>query len=161
MTKLPNPIIFSNQMCKIKKHIKFLSPLFLKPIKSYVQALFKENCQFWRQIEKSNTFQESIQIQALFRDCGNDAYGLTRLQWVNKDMTSLIASFFFHLMIAMKLNQIITSVINFLYKIQLNCWHHIPLYWYSLESLQIASKNIIELNFHLWTYCCRKTKLNR
>ena len=38
---------------------------------SNFQALFKENYHFSRQIEKSSTFQDRIQIQALFKVCGN------------------------------------------------------------------------------------------
>ena len=53
------------------KQIKFLEPLFFKVIKSNFQALFKENWQFSRQLEKSSTFQISIQIQALFKVSGN------------------------------------------------------------------------------------------
>ena len=47
--------------------IKFLVPLFFKLIDSNFQALFKENCQFSRQIENSSTFQDRSQTQALFK----------------------------------------------------------------------------------------------
>ena len=63
------------------KQIKFVGPLFFKPIKSNFQALFEENCQFSRQIEKSNTFQDISQIQALFKVCGN------HMQWSNFGQT--------------------------------------------------------------------------
>ena len=41
--------------------------IFQKPCSS----IFKENCQFSRQIEKSSTFQDNSQIQALVKVCGN------------------------------------------------------------------------------------------
>ena len=75
MTKLPNPLnlLKSNiqHAQNTHKQIMFVGPLFSKPIKSDFQALFKENYQFLRQIEKSSTFQDSSQIQALFKVCGN------------------------------------------------------------------------------------------
>ena len=49
-------------------------PLIFQDYKSHFQALFKENFPFSRQIEKSSTFQDSIQIQALFKVCGNHVY---------------------------------------------------------------------------------------
>ena len=52
--------------------MKFLGPLFFKPLNSNFQALFKENWEFSRQIEKSNNFQVS-QIQALSKVCGTHA----------------------------------------------------------------------------------------
>ena len=64
-------LLFSNQMCKIThSQIRFLVPLFFKTINDF-QALFKENFPFSRHIEKSSTFQDRIQIQALFKVCGN------------------------------------------------------------------------------------------
>ena len=54
-----------------KRQINFLGPLIFKPIKSHFQALFKENYKFSRQVEKSSTFQDNHQIQALFKVCGN------------------------------------------------------------------------------------------
>ena len=75
MTNLQSPKIFfkSNvpHAFKLHKQTTFLEPIFFKAITSNFQALFKENWQFSRQIEKSSTFQDSIQIQALFKVCGN------------------------------------------------------------------------------------------
>ena len=62
---------FMTKLQKTHKQIRFLEPLFLKSIKSYFQALFKENWQFSKQIDKSSTFQDSIQFQALFKVSGN------------------------------------------------------------------------------------------
>ena len=84
MTDVKIKLWNQNHMCKmgrwVKAHkkIEFLGPLFIKPINSNFQALFKDNCQFSRQIEKSSTFQDRSQIQALFKVCGNhggDSHG--------------------------------------------------------------------------------------
>ena len=75
MTKLPNPLNLLKSNIQHAKHthkqVRFVGPLFFKPIKSNFQALFKKNCQFSRQIEKSSSFQDCSQIQALFKVCGN------------------------------------------------------------------------------------------
>ena len=75
IAKLPNSLnlLQSNvqNAYNIHKPIKFLGPLFLKSVKIHFQALFNENCQFSRQIEKSSTFPDSSQIQAYFKVCGN------------------------------------------------------------------------------------------
>ena len=47
---------------------------------SNFQALFKGNCQFSRQIEKSSTFQDRSQIQALFKVCGNHVNASSGMQ---------------------------------------------------------------------------------
>ena len=47
-----------------------------KALKSHFEALFKEKLSFSRQIEKSSTFRDSIQIQALFKACGNHVNAL-------------------------------------------------------------------------------------
>ena len=64
----------------------FVGPLFFKPIKSNFQALFKENCQISRQIEKSSTFQDSSQIQALFNVCGKHAPSIYSLMCQNRSL---------------------------------------------------------------------------
>ena len=64
MTKLANTVICLKLNAQ-KNQIGFLEPLLFKPVKIHFQALFKENWQFSRQIKKSSTFQDSIQIQAL------------------------------------------------------------------------------------------------
>ena len=53
------------------KTLKFLGVIIFQAHNSNFQALFKGNCQFSRQIEKSSTFQDRSQIQALFKVCGN------------------------------------------------------------------------------------------
>ena len=59
--------------------------LFFKPKKGNFQALLKENCQFARQIEKSSTFQDSSQIQALFKVCGNHVEYKDVEEYLSKD----------------------------------------------------------------------------
>ena len=54
------------------------------------QALFKENFPFSRQVEKSSTFQDNIQIQALFKVCGNHAN--TSTSYVSARPQSVIIS---------------------------------------------------------------------
>ena len=58
-------------MCKTHKEIKFLGVIIFQAQNISFQALFKGNYQFSRQIEKSSTFQDRSQIQALFKVCGN------------------------------------------------------------------------------------------
>ena len=79
-------------MHKKHKQIKFLESLIFNPINSNFQALFKENCQFSRWVEKSSTFQDSSQIQALFNVCGNHAVITSTKKLCLKLMVSQLSS---------------------------------------------------------------------
>ena len=63
-------LLFSIQMCKITH--EQIRPSGAKIFQDH-KVIFKENFQFSRQIEKSSTFQDNIQFQALFKVCGNHA----------------------------------------------------------------------------------------
>ena len=56
------PLFFSNQMCKMHNNtqIRFVEPLFFKPIKVIFKHFSREIDNFLRQIEKSNTFEDII-----------------------------------------------------------------------------------------------------
>ena len=54
-----------------KTHRLIFRAINFQAHKSHFQALFKENYKFSRQVEKSSTFQDNHQIQALFKVCGN------------------------------------------------------------------------------------------
>ena len=72
------PYFFSNQMCLLHNKCTnrlgfyFCNPYFFQDTKNNFQAFFMENWQFSRQIEKSSTFQDSIQIQVVFKVCENN-----------------------------------------------------------------------------------------